>query len=260
MTARTTRRAFLSATVTTTLASIPAAALALPNMPGAAIASAAHPDAELIGLCGQIIKLEQQFGASSLRNADLLSSDPLYRVEEAEQARLSALQKPILDRIYELPTHTLDGFRARGRAIMSFDHGQLEREQDFQGQLYSLMHDLVAEDGASSTEILRADTPADPDADVLALADQFMVLFTERKAIDAGKWATDDEVADIIAAQATILDTVAEHTVTTPAAHKACARIIAGWYEIASGDDGCPYEIEAHRIWPLFRDLIGGPV
>ena len=58
--ARTTRRAFLSATAITTLASIPAATLALSGSAAAATASAAHPDAELIGLCGQVVEFERQ--------------------------------------------------------------------------------------------------------------------------------------------------------------------------------------------------------
>ena len=84
MTARTTRRAFLSATVTTTLASIPAAALALPNMPGAAIASPAHPDAELIGLCGQVVEFERQASDALGKVEELLSTDPAYKAAYVE--------------------------------------------------------------------------------------------------------------------------------------------------------------------------------
>ena len=254
----TTRRVFLSATATTTLSGLSAATLALPGSAAAATASAAHPDAELIGLCGQVVEFERQASDALDRVADLLSTDPAYKAAYAEQARLDDLQKPILDRIYELPTRTLDGFRARGRAIMASDHGQMEREQDHQGQLYSLMHDLVVEDGATDPSEVR-DAPLAPDADVLALADRFMELHAERQAIDAGKPATDEEVGDLLDEQGRLLDAVQAHTITTPAGHRARAQMLAAWLAI-NGRGKCPIQIDEQRIWPLFRDLIGGPV
>ncbi|MGI4797657.1 MAG: hypothetical protein ACRYG8_27155 [Janthinobacterium lividum] len=139
------RRDFLAASVLTALSGLPAAALTLPGTASADTASAAHPDAELIGLCGQIVELERLWGIASDKSNHLTSKHPVYIAAHAEMARLQALQNPILDRIYELPTNTLDGFRARARAIMASDYGQMEREQDHRGQLYSLMHDLVGE-------------------------------------------------------------------------------------------------------------------
>ena len=226
-------------------------------MPGAAIASAAHPDAELISLCGQVVGFERQACDALDKVAELLSTDPAYKAAYAAQARLDGLQKPILDRIYELPTRTLDGYRARGRAIMASDHGQLEREQDYQGQLYSLIHDLAEESPTAEGEVREA--PAAPDASVLALADQFMALVAERKAIDAGKSATDDEVAEILDKQGRLLDVVQTQTITTPAGHRVRAQMLAEWYGITGGGD-CLFQIDEQRIWPLFRDLIGGLV
>ena len=179
----------------------------------------------------------------------------LDEMKTAEQ--LDALQKPILDRIYELPTRTLDGFRARGRAIMASDHGQMEREQDYQGQMYSLMRDLADEGAADPGEV--RDAPAAPDADVLALADQFMALHAERQAIDAGKPADDADVGDILDEQGRLLDAVQAHTITTPAGHRARAQMLAAWFEINERGK-CPFQIDGQRIWPLFRDLIGGLV
>ena len=78
-------------------------------------------DRELIDLCEQVIALEQQWGDEVLRCANWPPSDPRYGVSQAEQDRLAAEQEPLIDRIYELPTHTLAGFRARARALMACD-------------------------------------------------------------------------------------------------------------------------------------------
>ena len=100
-------------------------------------------DRDLIDLCEQVIALEQQWGDEVLRCANWPPSDPRYGVSQAEQDRLAAEQEPLIDRIYELPTHTLAGFRARARAIMASDYGQMHEASDYSGQLYSLLHDLA---------------------------------------------------------------------------------------------------------------------
>lgn len=152
---RTTRRDLMSAAGFTALAGIAAVAIGKPDAqaadaPSPVLASGSlspqageNPDAELIGLCEQVIALEQQWGAETLRSGNWIPTDPRYKASQAEQDRLAALSEPLIDRIYGLPTHTLTGFRARARAIMASDYGQMHDASDYRGQLYSLMHDLA---------------------------------------------------------------------------------------------------------------------
>ena len=115
---------------------------ALPTPPG--------DDAELISLCERVVDLERQWDEVSRQSGGWLPSDPRYKASRVELDRLSALQEPFIERIYDLPTHTLAGFRARARAIMASDYGQMHAESAYRGQLYSLMHDLVDEPGAGA--------------------------------------------------------------------------------------------------------------
>ncbi|MGI4939605.1 MAG: hypothetical protein ACRYHQ_03370 [Janthinobacterium lividum] len=144
--ARTSRRDLLSAGAVSALVGFAAASLPTPNAQAAEVLPAwPHPDAELIDLCSQIVALERVWGIESDKGSNATSGHPAYIAAYAEMKRLQALQEPILDRLYEMPTHTLDGFRARARAIMAADYGEMERQQDHRGQLYALMHDLVGE-------------------------------------------------------------------------------------------------------------------
>ena len=142
--ARTTRRDLLSAGGFTALAGVAGIAFAKPDTQAAQVVPVAHDaDAELIGLCEQVIALERQWGAEAERGAEFVPSDPRYAASDAEIDRISALAEPLIERIYDLPTHTLAGFRARARAIMASDYGQMHEASDYRGQLYSLMHDLA---------------------------------------------------------------------------------------------------------------------
>lgn len=142
--AHTSRRDLLSAGAMTALAGVAAITLAKPDAQAAeALPAGLHPDAELIDLCGQIVEFERLWGIESDKSSDLVPGHPARVVARADMDRLSALQNPIADRLYDLPTHTLDGFRARARAIMAGDYGTMEDNQDYRGMLYALMRDLA---------------------------------------------------------------------------------------------------------------------
>lgn len=147
--ARTFSRDLLSAGAASALVGIAAAAFAKLDQPATVgdipMVASENPDAELILLCDQLIEYERLWSVETGKSAHLRASDPGYEAAHAEQKRLQVLREPILDRVYAMPTHTLEGFRARARAIMAADYGEMERNGDYEGQLYSLMHDLAGE-------------------------------------------------------------------------------------------------------------------
>ena len=84
--------------------------------------------------------------------------------------------------------------------------------------------------GTESGTYAAREAPAIPDAAVLTLADQFMALQVRLDAL-AGKQVPDEELDGVTAPQASILDAMSEHTVATPAGHRARARVIAAWFK-----------------------------
>ncbi len=138
--ANATRREALGAGLFTALAGVTAVAVAKPE--AHAMQHAAHPDAELIDLCAQFCELERQFDAT-----DFSARPGTLEAEAAnrEQRALTDAGDPILDRMHDLPTHTLEGFRARARAIVAFDKGELEKSDDARGMVWMLVRDLVGE-------------------------------------------------------------------------------------------------------------------
>jgi len=97
-----------------------------------------------------------------------------------------------------------------------------------------------------------------PDAGLIDLTSQFMALQARIDANDDG--LIDDGDADmrgLIAAQARLLDEMAETPATTLEGHQARARALMGWYSVQGEEDTCHSIIQWDRLWPLFRDLLG---
>lgn len=98
---------------------------------------------------------------------------------------------------------------------------------------------------------------ANPSAELMALHDQFMVLQVEVDSINAReRVATDGELTSICQEQADLFNEMSEFSATTPAEHRARARVFAAWYGIGE-DKETPTEIDHDHIWPILRDLIG---
>lgn len=78
------------------LAAAPAALALSGTAAGAVQAAAPHPDAELIALCAQLDALEHEFLATDF---DAMPNTPAGDHAEAEQDRISAAQRPIVNAI-----------------------------------------------------------------------------------------------------------------------------------------------------------------
>ncbi len=92
------------------------AALALA---GAAAASEVHnPDAELVALCVQLDDLEREFLATDF---GAMPNTPEGDHAEAEQDRISAAQRPIVDAICARPPVTHDGAVSVARSLALLD-------------------------------------------------------------------------------------------------------------------------------------------
>lgn len=115
---------------------------------------------------------------------------------------------------------------------------------------------IAKPEAASTVAIMPAIAAISPDAAPLALADKFMALQVHIDEINAGKPHTEDELDNLVITQATIMDEMNEHIVTTMKGHQARARVLAAWYQLRGLND-CPHEIDEYRIWPLLRDLLG---
>jgi hypothetical protein len=104
-----------------------------------------HPDAELIALCEQVIAIEAEWAASVSISSEMDTRDPAYEPYERREIALIDSKYPLIDQINELPTHTPAGFRARARAILCADYGEMERHDNHQGMLLALLRGLSGE-------------------------------------------------------------------------------------------------------------------
>ena len=105
------------------------AALAGPSSAAAAPAAAAGADAELIRDCAGFVELQRQGRASGDSAAPDADDDEMDRLLEPIETRQLAL----LDRICITRAVTLEGHRARARALWDFAPGVAD---DFQGKTW----------------------------------------------------------------------------------------------------------------------------
>ncbi|MGI4793629.1 MAG: hypothetical protein ACRYG8_05985 [Janthinobacterium lividum] len=148
--ARTSRRALLSAGATAALAGIAVAASVPPATAALATVPVTHPDAKLITLCNRFIDLEQQKLASFECQPKTITWEEERVVEEAERAPLVAAQERVVERLMELDTKTLDGFRARARALVIYDEQGWKDEEISHGPFpggmnFAIVRDLFGE-------------------------------------------------------------------------------------------------------------------
>ncbi|MBB2155285.1 hypothetical protein HLH33_03000 [Gluconacetobacter diazotrophicus] len=140
-----TRRDFFTAGAATALAGIAAASFAQPETLSAkGIAKRdTHPDARLIALCDAFIALEAE--AHALYGHDhTLEDEP--RIQAAHEV-IFGRQEPLKDEILSLRATTLDGIRAKARAMVAFDNDFLPKEDTpywNEAMLFNLVRDLVA--------------------------------------------------------------------------------------------------------------------
>ncbi len=152
--ARPSRRELLSAAGFTTLAGIAAVAIAKPDAQAVEVLPTTHgADAALIALCDRFTSLEQAIDASyeagAGRGQTMAEEDA---VEQAERDPLRRQQAKLLPQIVDARATTLDGFRARARAIMTYDKEGLKRQEINSGPVpggmaWALVRDLVGEEG-----------------------------------------------------------------------------------------------------------------
>ncbi len=98
-----------------------------------------------------------------------------------------------------------------------------------------------------------------PDAELIALRDQFMALQVKLDALKVRDHVPDTELNGLVEAQASILDEMDGLTATTLAGH--CARVatLERWYS-RDAEGEFDSMVEWHRVAALFRDLLGEAV
>ena len=97
-----------------------------------------------------------------------------------------------------------------------------------------------------------------PDAEILALADRFLVLHAQRDAMDFDPDDKDDEaqMMALIGDQSSVLVQMDGLTATTLAGHRARAACLQKWFGIRANGNGHSL-IEGPHVGALFRDLLG---
>ena len=98
-----------------------------------------------------------------------------------------------------------------------------------------------------------------PDAELIALRDQFMALQVKLDALKMRDHVSDPELDGLVEAQASILDEMDGLTATTLAGHRARVATLERWY---SRDAKGEFDsmVEWHRFAALFRDMLGEAV
>jgi len=97
------------------------------------------PDAQLILLCAELMRLE-----------DEINNFPYYTISEeklAERLRipLQCAREPLFEVICSMKTATLEGAQARARAIAKCAPDIMEEYHDIERIVMALLHDLLAE-------------------------------------------------------------------------------------------------------------------
>lgn len=141
----TTRRDMMSAAGFTALAGIAAVAIAKPD------AQAVEPqgaDADLIALCDRFIELERQKLASYGRDPRGISPAEERAIDDKERQPIWREQEELVAAMVEARATTLDGFRARARALVVYDQQGWADEEISHGQFpggmnFALVRDLV---------------------------------------------------------------------------------------------------------------------
>ena len=136
------RRDLMSAAGFTALAGIAGVAVANPDAP--------EPDAELIALCDRFIDLELQIETSFERQDVRITYEEEKAIAAVERDPLVDQQKPIFEAMMQLRATTLEGLRARARALVIYDRegwkGREISHGPFPGGMnFALVRDLVGE-------------------------------------------------------------------------------------------------------------------
>ena len=138
------RRELMTAAGFTALAGIAAAAIATPD----AVAVEHGADAALIALCNRFIDLERQLRASYDRQPQGISCQEEGAIEDRERKPIRAEQEDLVASIIEARATTLDGFRARARALVAYDQQGWADEEISHGPFpggmnFALVRDLI---------------------------------------------------------------------------------------------------------------------
>ena len=143
-TSRPSRRDLLGAAGFTALAGIAAVAIATPD--AAAVEHGA--DAALIALCNRFADLERQKLASYGRDPRGISYEQEKAIDDRERQPIWAEQEDLVASIIDARATTLDGFRARARALVVYDQQGWKDEEISSGpwpggMCFALVRDLV---------------------------------------------------------------------------------------------------------------------
>ena len=100
------------------------------------------PDAELLEACAAFDALERAYIAAG---GDYAPGSPEEDKSEAERARLSDAQEPLVDRICDLHAMTREGQVARARSLALWDPELMKPQNDTGGWLtQAIVRDLLA--------------------------------------------------------------------------------------------------------------------
>ncbi len=132
------------------------------------------PDAELLETCSAFDALERAYIAAG---GDYAPGSLEEDMAEAERARLSDAQDPLVDRICDLRAVTNEGQVARARSLALWDAELMKPQKDVGGWfVQAIVRDLLA---ASSSP---PSTP-DPDAALIAVCERGLQLNAGRNAL-----------------------------------------------------------------------------
>jgi hypothetical protein len=98
---------------------------------------ASHPDAELIRLCTEIDRIEDQWLSTLPVGGD---------IPDTVAAGISAQQEPLIEQICDMTASTLNGMRARARTIVKWAPDLVSMSHDAADDMVAaLLRDLIGE-------------------------------------------------------------------------------------------------------------------
>ncbi len=121
---------------------------AMTHMPAPTGPTQDHPDAELMWLCAEIDRLEDEW-LSLYAKPGATQEEAIAAEDRADAARdgFFARQAPLIERIGAMTATTLEGLKARARTIVKWAPDALGKPKMDAGELMiaALLRDLVAE-------------------------------------------------------------------------------------------------------------------
>ena len=247
----TTRRGLLAASG--------AIAILGPVGTAAAPASAGHPDAELIRVCAQHIHNVDAYNAS----------DELDVLFDGGPTPLWSAYLNTRDFIDATEPLTIAGVLALAKAARHEATANLDGEEDWEGhpgemwapRIINALLRLHGEEAVALAPV--RGTSTQPDAELIALAEEFVRLQAARLRVD---WADDEcehrsgreaaltELRAIDGRLDAIGEAIIEATPRSLEGFRAKARAGVAWFGCTPLDDGVGGEI----LWALSTDLAGG--